>query len=469
MKFIILGALSVALLQCAIAQDQQTTESDVKKIEAPVQDAADAKVETSAVVTEPVLTEVSSLEDAVKSAILNHPALSAANKSSQAAKSLIDEAEGELYPSIDIRTASGRDENENSTVINDGDHHRSQTPFESSLLIRQNLYTGGRISNNIEKRRSTSSEAFYSFLDEKERTVFNAIDAYLEFCRNRTLIGLAEKNVKVHESILAIVAERKKQGMARDADVIQVKGRLALANAQYQRELANKASNAEQFEEAIGLKPALKVNEPLEINSKLPKNLVDAKIAALSTHPILTARRYNVEAAKSAAKEVDGSFHPQVALELRGAENDNIGGTRGNDDAYSAMIVVNWNVFRGGADKATKISRLFEAGQAEDLLTDERRKISKNVAISWHDYKGILVELNYFLQHEKAMKETLTAYEEQYKLNQRTLFDLLNAQHELFLASSRVIETKYAKIRGVYSIFGNMGNISGQFVEVIEK
>ena len=61
------------------------------------------------------------------------------------------------------------------------------------------------------------------------------------------------------------------------------------------------------------------------------------------------------------------------------------------------------------------------------------------------------------------MKETLTAYEEQYKLNQRTLFDLLNAQNELFLASSRVIETKYAKIRGVYSIFGNIGNVSQQF------
>ena len=61
------------------------------------------------------------------------------------------------------------------------------------------------------------------------------------------------------------------------------------------------------------------------------------------------------------------------------------------------------------------------------------------------------------------MQETLDAYKEQYKLNQRTLFDLLNAQNELFLASSRVIETKFAKIRGVYSIFSNMGNISKKF------
>jgi outer membrane protein, adhesin transport system len=428
-------------------------------------EGSEVPVQEEAVVEPFILT----MEAAVESAMTNHPALSAARKAGQATKSLIGEAEGELYPSVDIRTAIGRDENENSTVINDGDHHRSQTPFEGSLLIRQNLFTGGRISNNIEKRTHAASEAFHSFLDERENTVFNAIDAYLEYCRNRRLITLAEKNVKVHETILATVEERKKQGMARDADVIQVKGRLALAKAQYQRELANKALTSEQFTEAIGGEPGKKMAEPMEMHKGLPKDLNSAKVLAMTEHPMLTARKHNIESAKAAAREADGSNYPQVAIELRGAENDNIGGTRGNDDGYSAMLVVNWNLFRGGADKAVKLSRLFEASQAEDLLLDERRKIVKNTAISWHDYKGVLVELNYFLQHEKAMKETLVAYEEQYKLNQRTLFDLLNAQHELFLASSRVIETKYAKIRGVYSIFGNMGNISHQFEAVVEE
>ena len=80
------------------------------------------------------------------------------------------------------------------------------------------------------------------------------------------------------------------------------------------------------------------------------------------------------------------------------------------------------------------------------------------------------MELNYFLQHEKASTETLAAYREQYKLNKRSLFDLLNAQNELFLASSRVIESRYAKIRGVYSIFASMGNISTLFeVPAVEK
>ncbi|MCM8527514.1 MAG: TolC family outer membrane protein [Lentisphaeraceae bacterium] len=412
--------------------------------------------------------EASSLEEAVRGAIKNHPALSAARKASEASKMGIDEARGEMFPSVDLRSAGGREQVENSTVINDGDQHRTLTRFESSLLIRQNLYTGGRVSGNIEKRRNLSSESFYLYLDEKEKTAFNAIDAYIEYCRNRSLIKLADNNVKIHEEILATVNERFKRGMSREADVIQVKGRLALAKAQYQRELANREAAKEQFRESVGADPAKGLKEPSDKQVSLPKELKEAKNNALSEHPSLKARKHNVAAANAAVKETKAAFQPQVAVELRAAENDNIGGTRGNDDAYSAMLVVTWNIFRGGSDKAATAARLFEAQQGEDLLLDEKRKIARNIGVAWHDYKGILVELNYFLQHEKASKETMDAFKEQYKLNQRTLFDLLNAQNELFLASSRVIETNYSKLRAMYSIFANMGNVTTLF-EVQDK
>ena len=407
--------------------------------------------------------KIETLEDAVKAAVKNHPALSASRKASEASSMGIDEASGEMFPSVDLRAAGGREEVENSTVINDGDQHRALTRFESSLLIRQNIYTGGRISGNIEKRRNLASESFYLFLDEKEKTAFNAIDSYIEYCRNRSLLKLAENNVKVHEEILGTVDERFKRGMSREADVIQVKGRLALAKAQYQRELANREAAKEQFRESVGLDPQKALKEPTDNQNSLPKELKEAKNSALTEHPSLKARKHNVAAANAAIKESKGAFQPQVALELRAAENDNIGGTLGNDDAYSAMLVVTWNIFRGGSDKAATAARLFEAQQGEDLLLDEKRKIARNIGIAWHDYKGVLVELNYFLQHEKASKETMAAYREQYKLNQRTLFDLLNAQNELFLASSRVIETRYSKLRGMYSIFANMGQVTSLF------
>ncbi|MCH2208322.1 MAG: hypothetical protein MK132_20965 [Lentisphaerales bacterium] len=43
------------------------------------------------------------------------------------------------------------------------------TPFKGSVLIRENLYTSGRISSNIAKKQHTTSEAFHSYLDEQEK------------------------------------------------------------------------------------------------------------------------------------------------------------------------------------------------------------------------------------------------------------------------------------------------------------
>ncbi|MCM8536983.1 MAG: TolC family protein [Lentisphaeraceae bacterium] len=403
------------------------------------------------------------LKEAVLNALKLHPLISAASKQQLAAESRTDEAKGERLPSVDIRAASGREEIENSTVESDGDKHRALTRSESSLTVRQILYTGNRINSNIAKRTALASESSYRLLDEKQKVAFDAIAAYLEYCRNRSLLKLAKKNVKVHEDILKTVAERKNRGMAREADVIQVKGRLALAKAQYLRELANKAAVSEQFIEAVNAKPADDLDEPAAAQDFLPATLIEAKQLALVTHPSLGARKQNIKAASFAADESESAFKPEIALELSANENDNIAGTRGNDDSMSAMVVLNWNLFNGFSDQARKVSLLLEADRANDLFIDEKRKITKNIAVSWHDFKGTLVELNYFLQHEKASKETLIAFEEQYKLNQRTLFDLLNAQNELFLASSRVIETKYGKIQGAYSILANMGNVTNIF------
>ncbi|MCM8533414.1 MAG: TolC family outer membrane protein [Lentisphaeraceae bacterium] len=409
------------------------------------------------------VTKTKSLKDAVLTAVEKHPLLSAASKQQLAAESRTDEAKGERLPSIDLRASSGREETENSTVESDGDKHRTLTRSESSLTVRQILYAGNRINSNIAKRAALASESSYRLLDEKERVAFDAVAAYLEYCRNRALLKLAETNVKVHDDILKTVTERKNRGMARDADVIQVKGRLALAKAQLLRELANKAAVTEQFEEAVNAKPDDNLEEPTIAQKFLPKTLIEAKQIAIVSHPSLGARKQNIKAAHLAADESDSAFKPEIAIELSANENDNVGGTKGNDDSMSAMVVLNWNLFSGGSDQARKVSLLLEADRANDLFVDEKRKIAKNIAVSWHDFKGTLVELNYFLQHEKASKETLVAFEEQYKLNQRTLFDLLNAQNELFLASSRVIETKYSKIQGAYSILANMGNVTNIF------
>jgi adhesin transport system outer membrane protein len=446
-------------LEAPVAGEISEAVADASAEAAP----ADLQVETVKEIA------VKDLATAIKRVLAEHPEIAAARKAHESASVSIGVAEGEFLPSVDLLAGYGPEETENTSTENDGDQHRSRVRFDGSVVIRQNLYTGGRISSALDRYMERASEAGYDLLDTKENRSLRAIEAYLGVCQNRALLELAQKNVEVHRDILRTVEERQKRGMSRESDVIQVKGRLALAQAQQQREIANKEAVAAEFYEAIGVQPDSDLAEPVPVTGLLPASLEEARRLAEIQHPLLNARKHNIKAAQAVVREAEAAFRPEFYLEGRVSERDDVGGVIANDDEYSLLLRMDWNIFRGGSDKAAKLSRILDVEQSEDLYTDESRKVSRNVAVSWHDYRGTLVELNYFLQHEKATSETIKAYREQYKLNQRTLFDLLNAQNELFLASSRVIETTYTKFLTSYRIFADMGNISAQIIKAGEE
>ena len=124
--------------------------------------------------------------------------------------------------------------------------------------------------------------------------------------------------------------------MGREADVIQVKGRLALAQAQLKRELAAQKGVNERYFEAVGEFPR-KLAAPADLKSQLPKDLMNAKLTALSTHPAIKASTDTVLATNASIKEAKSAYIPRVDLELSGSENWNLGGTRGNDDNLLAL------------------------------------------------------------------------------------------------------------------------------------
>jgi len=59
--------------------------------------------------------------------------------------------------------------------------------------------------------------------------------------------------------------------------------------------------------------------------------------------------------------------------------------------------------------------------------------------------------------HQKASDETYKAYQNQYKLSKRTLFDLLNARSEYFRSRFSVIDAKYTIKSSEFRILAAMG------------
>ena len=120
---------------------------------------------------------------------------------------------------------------------------------------------------------------------------------------------------------------------------------------------------------------------------------------------------------------------------------------------------MNWNIFRGFADKATVMSLTEQREQQREEVNELKRNIIRDLAVAWHARDGKLVELNYFIQHMISSGKTLKAYQAQYEIGQRTLFDLLNARSEFFRSKATVIDTKYTNVLSVYQILANTGEL----------
>ena len=403
------------------------------------------------------------LDQVIDKALKFHPRVKSAESTLESAVQGVKSAKAEFLPSVDARFAIGPEEAENSSTKNDNNEHRSLTRVESSLQVRQLLYSGGRTTGRINQAKSFFTEQKYNLASQEDTIAINAVDAYIAVLRNAELIKVAHQNVKAHREILKTTADRREQGIAREADVIQVKGRLALAEAQLQREITNRDSVVAQYLEAVGEKPG-ELSQIDDQSAGLPKDLTQATTFTALNHPELNLLYNSVKRAGHAITEAKAAYQPEVALELTASENENLSGVEGTNDSYQAMLVTNWNLFRGGADQAEIRSRMAQRATAQEDLIERKNILVRDLTVAWNSRKATLVELNYFKQHRDTVKNTLDAYEEQYKLGQRTLFDLLNVREELFQASARVVETEYAATLSVYDIIARMGQLKS-FVE----
>jgi len=429
--------------------------SQDKKVEKPKE-----KVEEKAVAvekTEPTLKSI------VLKSLKTHPQIKKLERSRAVAYQEVRSAKGAFLPTVDFRTTYGPEYTQNQTVENDGDHYRTLWRNENSLIINQTLYDGGARESVLKRNHALFDRTLNSINDGKEALALRAVEAYISVLRSRKQIALSAKNIEAHMDILKVVKKRFENKLVPEADVVQVQGRLALAQAQLRREMADLKASEAAFIEVCGEEPG-KLQEPEDLLKSLPEDIKSAQNEAVVSHPSVLANKDTIRAVESSIHEAASRFSPRVSLELTGAENENLSGNRSNDDSYSALIVLNWNLFRGGSDFAELSREIYRREQESFNLYETKRNLARDVAQAWFTKVGKQEELEFFKKHELASEKTYDAYKSQYELGKpRTLFDLLNARSEFFRAKFNVIDAEYSIKSTEYRILATMGRLVQYF------
>jgi adhesin transport system outer membrane protein len=399
--------------------------------------------------------EAETLPDVIRKALSSNPEVLTAKANKDASEKQIDQARAGYFPTLDVRAAGGREWSATPSLADKG---VSLNRTENSLTAKQMLFDGGQVSAEVARQTEASQAAGQRLRDISATIGQRVSDIYLETLKNQELYELAKENLRIHGEYIAKMRERIKKGVGQGADLQLAEGREALASSTLTTREAAYEDARIRYKRLVG-EPPRGLVEPESVSRTVPALIELAYEIAFDNNTSLAVAQADIEAARKAEEAARRKLSPTLSLELGQTRNRNMDGTAGGNSDRTAMLVMNYNLFRGGSDEA----RIYETGDrltaAMETANNTRRTIEEEVGRAWVALSAAKASLEHLEQHFKRSQDVRVAYIAQFEIGKRTLIDLMNAESELFQARSNYVGGKYAVTQGEYRLLAGMGGL----------
>ncbi len=380
------------------------------------------------------------LKAAAQKAISVNPEVTARFNAYRAAADAVDAARGGYYPRVDLNASVGRDRDTLSTRTPET---QSLSRNGASLSLTQLLWDGLATQNEVGRLGHEKLARYFEVLDVTEQTALETARAYYDVLRYRRLVTLAEDSYVQHRSAFNQIQSRVKAGVGRGVDLEQAGARLALAESNLSTEVANLHDVSARYQRIVGEAPAKTLPTPTLLKQGVPANATEASAEAVRRSAAISASVEMLRSARSQASIRKSAYQPTVEARLRSGGGKNFDGVRDQSRDSSAEIVLNWNLFNGGADSARIRQQVNVVNQAADLRDKACRDVRQVVAIAYNDTRKLADQLLYLDRNTLAIEKARDAYRQQFDIGQRSLLDLLNSENELYTAKRSYANAEY--------------------------
>lgn len=424
----------------------------------------------------PLSAQSQTLEQAVAHTIDTNPDLRVAFNRFKAREEQVNQAMAGYMPTIDITGGYGYEQTDSVSTrrrknVGDVDSKgvAELNRGEFGVSLKQMLFDGFYTSSEVNRYSFEASADQWALLAAAEDMALEVSKAYLNYLRTLEVLKLAEKNLDSHKEIYDQIKQRTDSGLGSTADLSQISGRLARANANVMSARNNLLDAKAQYVKVVESEP-VDLIQPVPDADMLPKDLSSSLNDAQQNHPILKSAANDIRAAENERSSVQSNYYPQVSLELSGNWNNDIGGEDGVSNLASqnvgghnndllAMVRVKYNLFAGGRDLAREKETAYKLGEAKEIRQRAQREVVEGVNLAWNAYEMLAPQKEYIRDHVVAAKDTQSAYAQQFNLGQRSLLDLLDTENELFEARKDYLQTEYDEIIAKYRVLNATGRL----------
>lgn len=399
-----------------------------------------------------------SLSQAVSTGVMTNPEYGRVAASRRATDEELNQARALYLPSVDLRADGGFERTDSPTTRSTGDDDKTFSRYDAQLTLTQMLFDGWSTKYENERQKNRVQSSAHRVRETSELTGLDIVESFLEVMRQRELLTITRENVGEHQAIMGMIEEGVNAGRSTAADLEQIKARLASARAQ-ESTVRQQLRNAEStFQRRVGDMPKDLVMPAVPVNAISADVETEVKYA-MAQSPTLAVRESDIEVAYNEYKGTGSTLYPQFDLQLGGRQGHNLGGVDGRDTSASALVVMNWNLYRGGGDVARIREFKHRHQQTKEERASSAREIEDDVRQTWASMVSAGERAKEFSSQAAANGEVVRAYKDQFNLDRRTLLDVLDAQNELFVSRSNTINAEFLEIFSVFRLLALKGNL----------
>lgn len=333
-------------------------------------------------------------------------------------------------------------------------------PHGAAVNFSQPIFRGFRTLNAVGAAEATVRAGRESLRNIEQTVLLAAATAYLDVVRDQATVTLNENNVTVLSNQLKATQDQFRVGEVTRTDVAQAEARRALSVSNLEVSRATLKSSRATYERIVGAVPGRLTDPPEPRN--LPRTLDEAIATSARENPLIVNAMYLEQAARYNIDQIRGELLPSVAL--NGQLSKRYDPSRSLDSSESTSVTANVTVpiYQGGevdarvrAAKHTQVSRLQQIEQS-------RTEVQATVVAAWSRLMAARAQQQSAASQVQASRTALEGVREEYKVGQRTLLDVLNAEQELLNAQLTQVNAKRDTVVQAYTLMSTIGRLNAQ-------
>ncbi|MBT82767.1 MAG: channel protein TolC [Alteromonadaceae bacterium] len=396
-----------------------------------------------------------SLSEVVKQAIDTNPDVQAAWREFLEAEQNVKIARSGYLPKVDVTASS-------SLVRRNYGLDQSYVSNEARISVTQMLYDGFFTSSEVKRLESAKKVRFLELLNQVEQISLEVATAYSDVLLYRELLLVAEDNLKTHVDVYKQIEKSAAAGVARRADLEQISGRLYLAESNVMTEQSNLHDVSSRFLRLTGFRPPAEL-EPVDnlINAEIPLSMEESLLEAYKRNPGFLAAWYNVNSTNYGIDSAKSRYHPTLNLVgSYGSQSRDDAGLDNTQTEGQIGLQFSYNLYNGGADRASIRAALAVTDQAKDLRDKSCRDVRQTVQIAYNDIRNLDRQIPALNEHRLSSSRVRTAYLDQFKIGDRTLLDLLDSENEAYESGRAYTEAVFTQYKAILRLMAGGGELA---------